>query len=206
VTACNPGQYRGDRVQSPDLFPVFLRLAGRRVLLVGGGRVAESKLAVLHRAGADVTVVAPRISPGIAGSGARVEQRRFRASDLDRKWLVISAAPPAVNRAVARAAARRRIFVNAVDDPAHATAYLGGVLYRDGVTIAVSTNGLAPALAGLLREGLDGVLPDDLARWLTQARRLRRQQRRRRVPIADRRPQLLEALTRLYESRGRRLS
>lgn len=190
----------------PDLFPVFLRLAGRPVLLVGGGSVAASKLAGLRHAGANVTVVAPRISPAIARSGARLAQRRFRAADLDGQWFVVSAAPRDVNRAVARAAARRRIFVNAVDDPVHATAYLGGVLHRDGVTIAVSTNGLAPALAGLLREGLECVLPADLARWLTRARWLRRQQRRAGVPMADRRPQLLDALTRLYESRVRSAS
>jgi uroporphyrin-III C-methyltransferase/precorrin-2 dehydrogenase/sirohydrochlorin ferrochelatase len=133
----------------------------------------------------------------------RVEQRRFRPSDLDGQWFVVSAATRAVNRAVARAAARRKVFVNAVDDPAHADAYLGGVLRRDGVTIAVSTAGEAPALAGLLREGLDRLLPSDLARWVSRARSLRRRQRSRGVPMAARRPQLLEALTRLYAARGR---
>ena len=193
-------------MRSPDLFPVFLRLSGRPVLLVGGGSVAASKLAGLRHAGANVTVVAPRISSTIAASGARLEQRCFRPSDLDGQWFVVSAAPPAVNRAVTRAADSRGIFVNAVDDPAHATAYLGGVLHRDGVTIAVSTNGMAPALAGLLREGLDRLLPADLPLWLTQARWLRRQQRRNGVPMADRRPQLLDALIRLYDSRVRSAS
>ena len=194
-------------MRSPDLFPVFLNLSRRPVLLVGGGTVAASKLAGLKRAGADVTVVAPRISPAIADAGVvRLEYRCFRTSDLDGQWLVVSAAPGDVNRAVARAAQRRRIFVNAVDDPASASAYLGGVLHRDGVTIAVSTSGAAPALAGLLREGLECLIPVDLTRWLTQARWLRRQQRRQGVPMADRRPQLLEALTRLYESRVRSAS
>ena len=67
-----------------------------------------------------------------------------------------------VNRQVLAAAERRQLFVNAVDDPAHATAYLGGVVRRDGVTIAISTDGRAPALAGLLREALDAWLPADL--------------------------------------------
>lgn len=185
-----------------DLYPVFLKLAGRPVLLVGGGTVATSKLAALKHAGARVTVIAPRTAPAIAAARVRVVRRPFRASDLDGQWLVISAATPAVNRQVARAAARRRVFVNAVDDPAQASAYLGGVLRRDGVTLAISTDGQAPALAGLIREGLEAVLPDDLSRWLSAARRERRKWKARRVPMPQRRPQLLRALNRLYAGRG----
>jgi uroporphyrin-III C-methyltransferase/precorrin-2 dehydrogenase/sirohydrochlorin ferrochelatase len=184
-----------------DLFPVFLKLAGRPVLLVGGGTVATSKLAALKQAGARVTVIAPRVAPAITASGVRVLRRGFRAADLDGQWLVISAATSTVNRQVARAAARRRVFVNAVDDPAHASAYLGGVLRRAGVTLAVSTDGHAPALAGLLREGLEAVLPDDLDRWFAAARRQRRKWKARRVPMHERRPQLLTALNRLYAGR-----
>lgn len=193
-------------MSSPELFPVFLRLTGRSVLLVGGGSVAASKLSGLQLSGAIVTVVAPSISRVIAESGAHLELRPFRPSDLDGHWFVVSAAPREVNRAVMRAAARRQMFVNAVDDPEHASAYLGGVIHRDGVTIAVSTHGFAPALAGLLREGLDSLLPADLGRWMTQARWLRRQQRRHGVPMTHRRPQLLDALTRLYRSRVRSAS
>jgi len=186
-----------------DLFPVFLKLAGRSVLLVGGGTVATAKLAALQKAGARITVVAPRVTEEIAASGARVHRRRFRAADLDGPWLIISAATPAVNRQVARAAERRRVFVNAVDDPSNASAYLGGVLRRAGVTLAVSTDGHAPALAGLLREGLEAVLPDDLNRWMATARRARRGWKTRRVPMPSRRPELLEALNRLYGAADR---
>jgi len=134
-------------------------------------------------------------------SGVRVRRRKFRTSDLNGQWLVVSAATPAVNRRVARAADRRRIFVNAVDDPLNASVYLGGVLRRDGVTMAISTDGEAPALAGLLREGLDAVLPRDLSRWMTTAQRARRAWRAANVPMADRRPRLLKELNRLYEHR-----
>jgi uroporphyrin-III C-methyltransferase/precorrin-2 dehydrogenase/sirohydrochlorin ferrochelatase len=185
------------RVIHRDLFPVFLKLSGRPVLVVGGGAVAASKLAALRGAGASVTVVAPTISAAITRSRVRLARRPFRAADLDGQWLVVSAATPSVNRTVARAAARRRLFVNAVDDPTQASAYLGGVVRRGGVTIAVSTDGHAPALAGLLREGLDDLLPSDLRQWVTRARSLSRRQRRDGVPMAARRPQLLEALTRL---------
>ena len=99
---------------------------------------------------------------------------------------------------MARAADERRIFVNAVDDPANATAFLSGVVRRDGVTVAISTSGDAPALTGLLREALDAVLPRDLASWIDEARRQRGIWRRDGVPMESRRPLLLDALNRLY--------
>ena len=186
------------------MFPVFLKLDRRRVLLVGGGRVAASKLQALRRAGAAVTVVAPDLSPSIARAGraVRIRRRRFRASDLAGHWLVVSAATPAVNRRVARLAERQRIFVNAVDDPSNASAYLGGVIARAGVTIAISTNGRAPAVAGLLREGIDALLPSNLAGWLAASDHLRRTWRAAGVPMDERRPQLLAALNRLARSRA----
>src|SRR5262245_61108257 len=152
----------------PPLLPLFLDLAGRRVLLVGGGPVAAAKLVQLLAARADVFVVSPEVTDAIARSGVRIERRGFDAADLDDVWLVVAAAPPAVNKEVARAAETRRVFVNAVDDPAHATAYLSGVVRRDGVTLAISTQGAAPALTALLREALDAVLPRDLAEWVQE--------------------------------------
>jgi uroporphyrin-III C-methyltransferase/precorrin-2 dehydrogenase/sirohydrochlorin ferrochelatase len=184
------------------LFPIFLKLANRPVLLVGGGAVASEKLVALRRARARVTVVSPHVSEAIEAAKVRIVRRRFRAADLDGQWLVVSAAPPSVNRQVARAAARRRLFVNAVDDPAHASAYLGGVCRRAGVTLAISTSGKAPALAGLLREGLDAMLPEDLDRWCVVAARERRRWKATGVPMHQRRGQLLQALNRLYERKG----
>ncbi len=181
------------------LYPAFLKLAGRRVLVVGGGPVAASKLRGLLDAGADVTVVAPAWVDEVAAADVTRVEREFRPSDLDGAWLVVAAAPPAVNRAVARAAETRRVFVNAVDDPPNASLYLGGVVRRAGVTFAVSTDGRAPALAGLLREGLDAVLPAaELERWLSEAARARERWRSERTPMEERRPALLDALVRLY--------
>jgi uroporphyrin-III C-methyltransferase/precorrin-2 dehydrogenase/sirohydrochlorin ferrochelatase len=185
----------------PELLPLFLDLAGRSVLLVGGGTVAADKLDQLLAARADVRVVAPEVCGRIEDASVRVERRPFTETDLDDVWLVVAAATPEVNRQVAAAAEPRRIFVNAVDDPANATAYLGGVVRRDGVTLAISTSGEAPALAGLLREGLDQVLPENLDVWLEEARRQRFAWRRDHVPMKERRPLLLEALNRLYHRR-----
>jgi uroporphyrin-III C-methyltransferase/precorrin-2 dehydrogenase/sirohydrochlorin ferrochelatase len=183
------------------LYPVFLKLEGRRVLLVGGGQVAATKLEGLLAAGAQVTVVAPEIAPEMQRPGVVLERRPFEAADVDRAWWVVAAAPPEVNRQVQAAAESRQAFVNAVDDPAHATAYLGGVVRRGDVTIAFSTGGRAPALAGLLREGLDAWLPADLDAWLAAADEARRHWKQAGVPMEQRRPMLLDMLNKLYDGK-----
>ena len=213
-----------------ELLPLFLNLAGRTVLLVGGGPVATAKLRQLVATGARVRVVSPEVTDEIQALVARgaatgcpgdpvqaavapearrrqpsgsslvtIAQRRFVPADLDDTWLVVAAATPEVNRHVAEVAETRRIFVNAVDDPANASAFLGGVVRRDGVTLAISTSGSAPALTALLREGLDVLLPRELASWVWQARVARVAWRRDEVPMEARKPMLLRALNALYE-------
>src|SRR5258706_14702319 len=120
-----------------ELFPVFLKLEGRAVLLVGGGTVARAKLPELLRAGARVTVVAPEVHDEIRARAVTVLARRFVPGDVDGAWLVVAAASPEVNRDVAAAAEARRVFVNAVDDADRASAYTAGVCRKGGVTIAV---------------------------------------------------------------------
>jgi siroheme synthase (precorrin-2 oxidase/ferrochelatase) len=174
-----------------DLLPLFLKLQGRRVLLVvgeaGRGAVADAKRDLLVRAGADVR---------------EVDGDAFSEADLNGAWLVVAAASPQVNARIAAAAERRRIFVNAVDDPPNASAYLGGVIRRAGVTVAISTGGDAPALAGLLREGVDALLPADLDRWTARAAEIRAEWKARQTPMAERRPALLTALNELYGTAG----
>lgn len=179
------------------LYPAFLKLDGLPVVIVGGGPVAASKLDGLLAAGARVTVVAPEVVPEIRAR-ATVLEAAFRPVHLDGARWVVAAATPDVNRAVAAAAATRGVFCNAVDDPASASAYLGGVVRRGDVEIAISTGGIAPALAGLLREALDAVLPHELDRWLEIAANARRDWQRDRVPMVKRRPLLLRALDRIY--------
>lgn len=170
-----------------ELLPLFLKLQGRRVLVVGDEAIVAPKRDALERAGADVR---------------QRTAEAFSEGDLDGVWLIVAAAPPDVNARIARLAEARRVFVNAVDDPPNASAYLGGVVRRAGVTVAISTSGDAPALAGLLREGLDAVLPSDLDRWTTAAREARRDWKARSVPMAERRPLLLEALNALYRDQA----
>ena len=97
-------------------YPVFLRLEGRRALLVGGGRVAAAKLPALIDAGARITVVAPDIRAELAHPGVELRHGPFSPADLEGAFFVVAAAPPEVNRAVAAAAEARGLFVNSVDD------------------------------------------------------------------------------------------
>lgn len=188
---------------SASLFPAFLKLTGRRVVVVGGGPVATSKLRGLLDVGAAVTVVAPEVTGDIIASRVPIRRRRFEPADLDDAWLVVAAAPPAVNREVAEAAEHRQVFVNAVDDPTNASLYLGGVFRRSGVTVAISTDGHAPALAGLIRQALEALLPEpEVERWMATARVQRAAWISENVPMERRRPLLLQALSGLYEDQG----
>jgi uroporphyrin-III C-methyltransferase/precorrin-2 dehydrogenase/sirohydrochlorin ferrochelatase len=193
-----------------QLLPLFLDVTERDVLLVGGGSVASTKLRQLLAVGACVRIVAPEVCREIEALAARrgdgadgdaeIVRREFVPADLEGAWLVVAAATPELNRQVAEAADARRIFVNAVDDPANATAFMGGVIRRDDVTIAVSTSGDAPALTALVREALDATLPRDLGRWVATARAQRAIWRRDAVPIGQSKPRLLRELNRLYEA------
>jgi uroporphyrin-III C-methyltransferase/precorrin-2 dehydrogenase/sirohydrochlorin ferrochelatase len=183
--------------------PVFLRFDRRRVVVVGGGTVAASKVPALLAAGGNVTVIAPHLSKQIDRARVTVLEREFQSTDLDGAWFVTAAATPDVNRQVRDAAEARGVFVNAVDDPDNATAYLGGTIARGGVTVAFSTAGEAPALAGLLREAFDELVPADIDAWVERASALKSQQRAEGVPMSHRRPQLLDALNRLYDARDR---
>jgi len=185
------------------VFPVFLKLEGRPVLVVGAGPVAAGKVRPLLDAGARVTIVAPDVVDAIAALAPRVNiiLRPFAAGDLEGVWYVVAAAPPDVNRAVSRAAEARCLFVNAVDDLESASAYAGAIVQKAGVTIAMSTDGEAPALAGLMREALEVLLPEDLDAWMATAQEARRAWLAQRVPMAERRPVLLQALIDLYEKK-----
>jgi uroporphyrin-III C-methyltransferase/precorrin-2 dehydrogenase/sirohydrochlorin ferrochelatase len=185
------------------LVPVFLDLSGRSVLIVGGGPVATAKAARLAEAGARIVVVAPDITPELTAIADAVHRRPFEPGDLDGVWYVVSAAPHEVNVQVMRAAAERRVFVNAVDDPRAATAFAGSTFSRGPVTVAISTAGQAPALARVMREALERLIGPDVEDWAHRASRLREDWTRDGVPLERRRDALLASLAQLHrEQRG----
>lgn len=187
------------RLREAPVFPVFLKLIGKRVLVVGAGNMAEEKLPALLEAGAYVDIVAPEHRFKLTHPRLRWFHREFECSDLDEKAYAVAAATPEVNRFVAIECEERQIFVNAVDDRRVATAYLGAVVRRSGLTLAISSNGAAPALVALLRQGLEELLPDELDAWVSEAEKLRPGWKRLKLPFALRRPALLRVLNKLYD-------
>ena len=181
-----------------NLFPVFVDLVDRQVLVVGGGAVATTKTFRLLEAGARVVVVAPRVTSELEELPVTIIRRGFEAADLDNMWYVVSAAPPDVNAQVVAEGTKRRVFVNAVDDPAHATAFAGSGFKRGPVTVAISTGGEAPALARVMREALEQLVGRDVEDWSSMAASLRGDWKRAGVPMEKRRDALLEAIAHLH--------
>jgi uroporphyrin-III C-methyltransferase / precorrin-2 dehydrogenase / sirohydrochlorin ferrochelatase len=166
-----------------DYLPVFLDLAGRRVLLVGGGEVALRKATLLLEARARVCIVAPALHVELARlrEEGRLEHlgRAFAPGDLAGAVFVVAATDRAeVNQAIAAAAAAHGLFVNVVDDAASSSAILPAIVDRSPVVLAVSTGGHSPTLARQLRARLEALLPERLGALARFAGRLRERVRR----------------------------
>ena len=155
------------------LFPMFLKLEGRRCLVVGAGKIGEGKIRSLLVAGAVVRVIAPRARRSVmdwARAGViNWQARSFEPADLDGIFLVIAAtASAALNELVFRAAQARQILCNAVDDPPHCDFYFPAVVRRGQLQVAVSTGGRSPALAQRLRRELESQFSPQYAGWLEE--------------------------------------
>jgi uroporphyrin-III C-methyltransferase/precorrin-2 dehydrogenase/sirohydrochlorin ferrochelatase len=187
---------------SHKLYPLFLQIAGRAVLVVGGGGVAQRKAQELLAAGARVTLVAPGATEAIrelASEGSLTWQARpFAPADVAGAWLVVSATDdPSTQREVYEAADACRTFVVAVDDPANGSAQTPAVVERAPYVVAISSGGETPALTRLLRELIEQALPD--AEWVEAARALRAKWKTEGTPMASRFPELV----RLFQERAK---
>jgi uroporphyrin-III C-methyltransferase/precorrin-2 dehydrogenase/sirohydrochlorin ferrochelatase len=156
-----------------DFLPIFLDVRGQPCLVVGGGEVAARKSALLQRAGARVTLLAPAL---------------FRDESLDGFVLAIAATgDDAVNRAVAAAARARRIPVNVVDQPALCSFILPSIIERAPLIVAVSSGGASPVLARLLRARLESLIPAGYGRLAALAGEFRDRVKARFKPPERRR-------------------
>ena len=148
-------------------YPIFMEMHGRRVLLVGGGNVANEKLGKLVDAGAAVTIVAPGLIPAVRAfvdaDDAEWRDRAYEPGDVEGFELVMVATDDgAVNASVAAEARARGIWVNAADDVANCDFILPSLAKRGRIAIAASTGGASPALARWLRECLEEFLSDEV--------------------------------------------
>ena len=165
-------------------FPIFVRLSGEPVLVVGGGEVALRKVRLLRRAGADVRLVAKSVLDELAP--LRVAEA-FDPSQLDGCRMAIAATDdPALNRRVAAEAEARGVWVNAVDDPQASRWITPAIVDRSPLLIALSSAGAAPVLVRRWRERLETMLPSGYGRLLSYIGE-RRAAIRERVPQAMRR-------------------
>jgi len=163
-----------------DLFPIFLKIAGRPCIVIGAGNLAEAKIDSLLAAHAKVTVIAPEARPRVVEMAAVGEiewlRRGYVEGDLLGQFLVVAATDSAeVNRAVFREATEKDILCNAVDDPPFCDFYFPSVVRRGDLQIAISTAGASPALAQRLRKEINSQLPLDVGDWLTDLGNLRRE-------------------------------
>jgi precorrin-2 dehydrogenase/sirohydrochlorin ferrochelatase len=154
-----------------SLFPIFVKLQGRQVVVVGGGNIAAGKIPGLLQAQARVQVIAPQINSQISAwvDAGEIEWlgKEFAHADLQEVSLVIAATSiPAVNAAVFQAAETRGILCNAVDDIANCHFYYGSIVQRGDLQIAISTNGKSPALAQRLRKELEAQFGPEYEHWL----------------------------------------
>lgn len=179
-------------------YPLFLDLRGRPCLVIGGGTVAERKVAALLQAGGQVTVVSPTLTPQLQQwreTGAIVvHQRSYCPGDLQGFVLIFAATDDEeLQRRIADEAASRDAFLNVVDQPALCSFIVPAVVSRGDLTIAVSTSGASPALAGKIRRALEQQFGPEYGWTLHLLARVREWMQTHEVPAAARR-QLLTAL------------
>jgi precorrin-2 dehydrogenase / sirohydrochlorin ferrochelatase len=154
------------------LFPAFLKLQGRRCLVVGAGLIAQEKIKSLLHAGASIQVVAPaateRVQSWARAKKIRWQPRTFRSADLAGVFMVIAAtSSSALHAKVYKQARRRGVLCNSVDDPDNCDFYYGAVVRRGDLQIAISTAGHSPALAQRLRKKLEKDIGVEYERWVT---------------------------------------
>ncbi len=169
-------------------YPIFVELAGRACVVIGGGEVAQRKAEGLLQAGAQVRVVSPTLTPTLEALKAegRVEHvaREYREGDLKGCELCLVATDdPSVNERVAREGKHRRVWVNASDDPKNCDFILPSVVRKGEVVVAASTGGASPALARRLREELETYLSEETPALAKLLREVRRELRERGIPV-----------------------
>ncbi len=169
----------------PDYYPVFLNLAGKRCVIIGGGTIAQGKIGGLLQAGCQITVISPDATPGIRQAAQRGDitwlERTYQPGDMEGAFIGVAATNVwHVNREIYEEAERLGVLLNVVDDPDLCSFIAPSVVKREPVTLAISTGGASPALARKLRETLaraEALEWADLADVLAQARRIIKEQR-----------------------------
>jgi siroheme synthase-like protein len=162
------------------LFPIFLKMEGMKVLIVGGGKVALEKLnAILANAPATtVRIVSKVFSPPLKRlelhKNIELSKKEFEADDLNWADIVFSAVnDPATSRLIHAAARKRKLLHNAADKPGSCDFYLGSVVTKGDLKVGISTNGKSPTIAKRLKSVLQQTIPDEINQVLDQLSQIR---------------------------------
>jgi precorrin-2 dehydrogenase/sirohydrochlorin ferrochelatase len=160
------------------LYPIFLKLEGRRIVIVGGGKVAEEKIYAVLRSASDVTVVAPTVTDRIrhwSEMGLLRHVAENYRPGLARDYFLVIACTDSqdVNRKIYAEAQQAGVLCNAVDDPGHCDFYAPAVVHRGDFQIAISTGGNSPALAQHVRKRLELEFGPEYESWIGWLGRMR---------------------------------
>jgi siroheme synthase-like protein len=165
-----------------QLYPVFLKLDQVKVLLVGGGNVAFEKLQslLLNSPDAEITVVAPLILPKVKNfiasyPSCEIINRTFKKSDINNKRIVICATDDQkLHEQIKSLAHEKGILINVADTPELCDFYLGSIVKKGSLKIAISTNGKSPTIAKRIKEFLEEMIPDEMEEVLNNLQTIRK--------------------------------
>ena len=169
-------------------YPVFLDIAGKPVVVIGGGNIAHQKVVGLLKAEAEVTVVSPELNEEMAGLASKGQfrhiKRDYEPGDLEGYTLAFVATDDrSVNATVADEGKERRVWVNAVDDPPYCDFIMPGIAQKGDLIVAISTSGRSPAMARKMREEIEAFLTEDYALMLELAAEVRAELREKGVLV-----------------------
>ena len=143
----------------PDYYPTYLNLAGKKCVIIGGGTIAQGKIAGFIDAGASIILISPDATHGIrkAATDGQIQwlERKYKLGDLKGAFIAVAATNVwYINKEIFDEAEKLGVLLNVVDDPDLCTFIAPSLVKRDPVTLAISTGGASPALARKLRETL----------------------------------------------------
>ncbi|HZK86489.1 MAG TPA: bifunctional precorrin-2 dehydrogenase/sirohydrochlorin ferrochelatase [Syntrophomonas sp.] len=180
------------------LYPVYLSLVGKTCLIIGGGPVAERKVANLLEYGAQVKVVSPRVEKRIAEWANEAllnwTAREFAVNDLDGIFVVFIATDDSrLNQEIAWLCRQRGILVNVVDDPPNCDFFVPSVLRRNSLAVAISTEGKSPLFAARLRRELEAIITNEHGEFVDLLGQIREEVKNSPLAIKQRQ-QILEQI------------
>jgi len=163
----------------PDWYPIFIKLKGKKVLVVGGGTVATRKVKKLINYYPEITIVSPKITTElqrlISKHNLKYSQRNYRKSDLKNKWIIFVATDDKdLNKQISQDAKKSGILINVVDNPAYCSFIVPSVITRGDLQIAISTSGISPLLTKTLRKKIENLFGNEYITLLKLIKKYRK--------------------------------